>query len=79
MYFLSSLNAASILVEYDNILIFEILGVVAILFLLLLHRRRTLNMHTKKLEEQKELYELVFKNTSSSVLIIDIEKNKFMD
>ena len=33
----------------------------------------------KLLEEQKELYELVFKNTASSVLIIDIEANKFID
>ncbi|MDD5717981.1 MAG: PAS domain S-box protein [Sulfuricurvum sp.] len=33
----------------------------------------------KELEDQKELYELVFKNTSSSVLIIDIEANKFID
>ena len=31
------------------------------------------------LEDQKELYELVFKNTASCVLIIDIEKNKFID
>lgn len=31
------------------------------------------------LEDQKELYELVFKNTASSVLIIDIEENKFID
>ncbi len=31
------------------------------------------------LEDQKELYELVFKNTASSVLIIDIEANKFID
>ncbi len=33
----------------------------------------------KLLEDQKELYELVFKNTASSVLIIDIESNKFID
>lgn len=33
----------------------------------------------KELENQKELYELVFKNTASSVLIIDIEANKFID
>jgi PAS domain S-box-containing protein len=31
------------------------------------------------LEDQKELYDLVFKNTASSVLIIDIEANKFID
>lgn len=33
----------------------------------------------KALEEQKELYELVFKKTASSVLIIDIEANRFSD
>ena len=33
----------------------------------------------QELEDQKELYELVFKNTSSGVLIIDIEANKFID
>jgi len=33
----------------------------------------------KELEDQKELYELVFKNTASSVLIIDIEANRFID
>ncbi|WP_345979867.1 diguanylate cyclase [Sulfurimonas sp. HSL3-2] len=31
------------------------------------------------LEKQKELYELVFKNTLSGVLIIDIEANRFID
>lgn len=31
------------------------------------------------LEDQKELYELVFENSSSSVLIIDIESNTFID
>ncbi len=34
---------------------------------------------TKRMEDQKELYELVFKNTASSVLIIDIEANRFID
>ncbi|MCL4432693.1 MAG: bacteriohemerythrin [Epsilonproteobacteria bacterium] len=33
----------------------------------------------QELEDQKELYELVFKNTVSSVLIIDIERNRFID
>lgn len=33
----------------------------------------------KALEDQKELYELVFKNTASSILIIDIDANKFTD
>lgn len=37
------------------------------------------NEQKKLLEEQKELYELVFKNTASSVLIIDIEANKFIE
>ncbi len=43
--------------------------------------RNVTNLHevNKHLLEQKELYELVFKNTSSSVLIIDIEVNKFID
>ncbi len=35
--------------------------------------------YTKELEEQKELYELVFKKTASSVLIIDIEANRFIE
>ena len=37
------------------------------------------NEQKQLLEDQKELYELVFKNTSSSVLIIDIESNVFFD
>ena len=37
------------------------------------------NERKQLLEDQKELYELVFKNTASSVLMIDIESNTFFE
>ncbi|MBE9525635.1 MAG: EAL domain-containing protein [Proteobacteria bacterium] len=41
--------------------------------------RKIFAQENKKLEDQKELYELVFKNTASGVHIIDIEKRIFID
>ena len=41
--------------------------------------KATVIQQKKALEDEKELYHLVFKNTSSSVLIFDIEKQVFID
>lgn len=38
-----------------------------------------LKIYTQDLEKQKELYDLVFENASSGVLLIDIENNKFTE
>lgn len=42
-------------------------------------QNEALKKSKQALEDQRELYELVFKNTDSCVLIIDIESNKFID
>jgi len=65
--------------KVDYKLIWQILGVVFILFIFFVFRQRTLKKYTYELKKQKEFYEMVFKNTSSSLLVIDVGSEKFID
>jgi PAS domain S-box-containing protein len=76
--FPSIIDASEILDEH-SILITQILTVILVSFIFLLYRHKELSTINKKLENQKELYSLVFENSSNGVLIIDAQSGKFTD
>lgn len=63
---------------YYIVLIIFIVMIIAVTLLLYKYEREKIS-HVLSLSKQKELYELVFKNTSSSVLILDLDSNTFID
>ncbi len=63
---------------YYIVLIIFIVMIIAVTLLLYKYEKEKTS-HILSLSKQKELYELVFKNTSSSVLILDLETNRFID
>ena len=63
---------------YYIVLIVFILMIMAVALLLYRYEKEKTE-YVLSLSKQKELYELVFKNTSSSVLILDLDTNTFID
>lgn len=63
---------------YYIVLIVFILMIIAVALLLYRYEKEKTE-YVLSLSKQKELYELVFKNTSSSVLILDLDTNTFID
>ena len=58
-----------------------VISIILVIFGFILIRKKERNIYdlTSEMKHQKELHELVFKNTNSGVLVIDIEENKFTD
>jgi len=67
-----------ILKELDYSLIYKIFIGVFIIILFFIYRNHEMKKYTKQLEKQKELYDLVFENSSNGVLMIDIKSGKFV-
>ncbi len=65
--------------QHDYSLLFKLLATGILIFSFLLYRQFSLKKHADELRSQKELFDLVFDKSLSSVLIIDIERNKFID
>ncbi|WP_198266182.1 ATP-binding protein [sulfur-oxidizing endosymbiont of Gigantopelta aegis] len=65
--------------EVDYSLIWQILFVVFVLVVFLSYRQRELKKHNLQLEEQKELYNLVFESSSHAVLLFDTSSNQFFN
>ena len=65
--------------ETDYQLVGEIVLIAIILGLFFLYRNIELKKYTIKLEQQKELYNLVFENSSNGVLMLDVNTQKFIE
>ncbi len=64
--------------QIDYTLIWQILLFVLFIVMFLIYRERALKKYNRILEEQKELYNLVFENSSHAVLLLDTKTNKFI-
>ncbi len=65
--------------EVDYTLTWQVLLFVLLIMLFLVHRQRELKKYTNELEEQKELYNLVFENSLHGVLLLDATSNRFVN
>ncbi len=64
--------------QIDYTLTWQILVFVLFIIAFLIYRERALKKYNRVLEEQKELYNLVFENSSHAVLLLDTQTNKFI-
>jgi diguanylate cyclase (GGDEF)-like protein/PAS domain S-box-containing protein len=65
--------------QIDYSLAWKVLGVASLILLFLIYRQYTLKKHTDKLEEQEELYNLVFNTSLNGVLLMDLQSGLFLD
>lgn len=63
----------------DYALLWKVLALAFLILLLFFGRQQTLKKYTKELENQKELYTIVFENTSNGVLLIDTKTGRFIE
>ena len=66
-------NYEIFIVENKNIIL-----IILLVFIFIIYRNLTLKQK-KDLNEQRELYELVLKNSSNSVVVFDVKTKKFID
>ena len=69
----------SVVMQKDISLFWQAFGLMTLVAGFVFFRQRTLGKYARELEKQKELYDLVLEKSSSSVLIIDIDANRFID
>ena len=79
LIFSTGLLASETINHLNHDIFWPIIIVLFFSLLFFFFRQFSLKKYTKELEKQKELYELVLEKSSSSVLIIDIKANKFID
>jgi len=74
---LSKWRDVTTVTKMDYTLIWQIVGISSLLLLFFLFRQRTLERYNHELEKHKELYSVVFENSSNGVLILDMLSGKF--